>query len=198
MTKHWVLKKVKYLSEGSNLSDNVGQVPMRAKYNRTFLNLMTGEINEVSDLQSKLYKRDKNLQSFFDVYDKYRANKSLSVLSIVVNQEAYTTITKFINTITRKLKRKGVDRLGYVWVRDVGDETFRKHYHLLLATSRIDGSLFHQLFTKKNHNQYRVQFMHSRFGMKNYLIKKDLFGDRKHRTYGKSRLFPTSKKIHTS
>jgi hypothetical protein len=195
MTDEWVLKNLHYLSEGSYASDNMGQVPMRAKYKRVFLNLSTGEINEVTDLQSKLHKRDKNLHLFFDVYAKYHGSNYLSIFSMVVNQEEYPSITKFINTITRKLKRKGIERLGYVWVRDVGEEVFRKHYHVLLATSEIDAKLFRELFCKKYHNHYRVQFLKFRFGMKNYIIKKDLFGDRKHRAYGKSRLFPLPKKF---
>ena len=195
MTNIWSLIYTKYISEGSYSSDNVGHIPMRAKYKRTFLNQMTGEISEVTDLQSKKYKRDKHLRLFYNVYSKYHGSNSLSILSIVVNEDEYSTITKFINTITRKLKRKGVDRLGYVWIRDVGEEVFRKHYHLLMATSRIEGSLFRELFSKKNHNQYRVQFLKYRKGMKNYLSKKDLFGDSKHRAYGKSRFFPITKKI---
>lgn len=194
MKNTWVLKNLRYLSEGSYASDNMGQIPMRPKYKRTFLNVMTGELSEVTDLQSKLFKRDKNLHLFFDVYAKYHGSESMTILSMVVNYDEYTTITKFINTISRKLKRKGISRFGYVWVRDVGDEIFRKHYHVLMATSRIDGKLFNELFTKKHHNNYRVQFLKFRYGMKNYIIKKDLFGDRKHRPYGKSRMFPTPKK----
>jgi hypothetical protein len=125
---HWNLMNIRYLSEGSKKSDNIGQTPLTAKYKKTFLNKETGQICEVTDLESKIYKRNNCVKLFFSVYTKYFVKKSLSILTAVVNQDEYQSITKFVNTITRKLKRKGVDRLGYVWVRDVGDEIFHKHY----------------------------------------------------------------------
>ena len=124
----WVLRNIRYLSEGSNKSVNTGQTPILPKYNKTYLNIETGELNEVSDLQSKIYKRDKFLRLFFNVYQKYYSNKKITILSAVVNQDAYPTITKFINTITRKLKRKGIERLGY----------FSFHYSWILVPNYID------------------------------------------------------------
>ena len=126
----WALRNIRYLSEGSNKSVNKGQTSILPKYSKTYLNIETGELNEVTDLQSKIYKRDKYLRLFFNVYLKYFSNKKITILSAVVNQDTYPTITKFINTITRKLKRKGIDRLGYFWIRDVGDERFHNHFHI--------------------------------------------------------------------
>ena len=123
----WALRNIRYLSEGSNKSVNVGQTPVLEKYKKTFLNLETGELKEITDLQSKIYKRDRFTRDFFNAYLKSFSNKKVSILSAVVNQDTYPTITKFINTITRKLKRKGIERLGYFWVRDVGDKRFHKH-----------------------------------------------------------------------
>ncbi len=191
---NWKLFNLSYLSGRSDKSDNMGQIPLTAKYQKTFVNNETGELRKVTDLESKIYKRDKNLKLFFKIYSKHFTNKKVSLLSAVVNQENYSTITKFVNTINRKLKRAGVDRLGYVWIRDVGDEIFHKHFHIIIATSRIREEIFYELFCKKKHNHYEVQFVKTIKGILKYIIDKDLFGEHKQRSYGKSRKFPIKKK----
>jgi hypothetical protein len=190
----WKLRKIRYLLEGSKKSDNIGQTPVRAKYCKSFLNLETGQLNDVTDLQSKIYKRDKFVRLFFNVYFKHYINKQISILSAVVNQDEYPTIAKFINTITRKLKRKGIDRLGYVWIRDVGGERFHKHFHILLATSTITAEKFKNIFEKKNHNNYEVEFLGKSKGMGGYIKEKELYAANKQRAFGKSKIFPLNLK----
>ena len=185
----WALRKIRYLSEGSNKSVNSGQTPILPKYQKTFLNIETGELNEITDLQSKIYKRDRFLQSFFNVYYGSNTKNKISILSAVVNQDSYTTITKFINTITRKLKRKGIDRLGYFWVRDVGDKRFHKHFHIFLATSKISAEKFKSIFEKKDHSNYEIEYLKSK-GMKSYINDKELYAANKQRAFGKSKTFP--------
>ena len=191
----YILLYTKYLSEGSKKSDNIGQTPIIAKYEKTFVNTVTGEVRSVTDLQSKIYKRDNCLKLFFSVYTKWFIKKSHSVICAVVNQDEYGSISKFVNTITRKLQRKGIDRLGYVWVRDVGKEKFHKHFHIIIATTRIDSFLFNELFSEKKHNRYEVQFLRTPKGMAKYITDKDLYGENKQRTYGKSRQFPIKRVI---
>jgi hypothetical protein len=186
----WVLRKIKYLSEGSNKSVNVGQTPLLPKYQKTYLNSETGELNEITDLQSKIFKRNKFLSLFFNVYQKYYANKQLTILTAVVNQDEYPTISKFINTITRKLKRKGIERLGYIWFRDVGDKRFHKHFHVFLATSTITTEKFYDIFKNKDHDNYNVRYLESTVGMSSYIKDKDLYGANKQRAFGKSKTFP--------
>jgi hypothetical protein len=186
---HWNLLNIRYLSEGSNKSDNLGQTPLTPKYKKTFINKETGQICEVTDLESKIYKRDNCLKLFFSVYAKYFVKKSLSIISAVVNQDKYHSITKFVNTITRKLIRRGIKRLGYVWVRDVGNEIFHKHYHIIIATTKINEGLFKELFSNKKHNNYEVQFLKTPKGMAKYITDKVLYGANKQRAYGKSRNF---------
>jgi hypothetical protein len=189
----WILRNIRYLSEGSYNSVNKGQTSILPKYSKTYLNIETGELNEVTDLQSKIYKRDKFLRLFFNVYLKYYSNKQITILSAIVNQDTYPTITKFINTITRKLKRKGINRLGYFWVRDVGEKRFHKHFHILIATSRITAEKFKDIFEKKDHNKYDVQFLKSK-GMKRYINDKELYAANKQRAFGKSKTFPLNLK----
>ncbi len=186
--QEWKLVKIQYLSEGSVTSDNNGQTPSTAKYKKTFLNTVTGEVRDVTDLAGKRYKRDECLRLFYNTYSKYLFSQSHSFLAIVVNQREYPTITKFVHTITRKLKRKGVKRLGYFWVRDIGDKIFEKHFHIIIATTKINKDLFKELFYKKKHSHYEVQFLRTRTGMHKYIKKKELYAAKKQRSHGRSRL----------
>jgi hypothetical protein len=185
---HWKLRNIKYLSEGSYTSINLGQTPVREKYLKVFKHEDTGLIKCVSDLQSKIHKRNNYLNLFIGVYGKHVKDKTVTILTLVINQERYSTMTKFINTISRKLKRKGIARLGYVWVRDVGDKEY-KHFHLLLAISRINQTQFDELFCGKSQGKYEVQFKRTKRGMINYLIRKDLFAANKQRAFAKSMKF---------
>lgn len=190
----WILFNLKYLSGRSILSDKVGQTQIRPKYIKTFLNTETGEFNSVTDLESKKYKRDRILSLFYQVYKKHYLDKTLTILSCVANQDTYPTISKFMNTITRKLKRKEIERLGYVWVRDIGDIKFDKHYHIIIATTYINKNKFKELFCKKDHSNYEIELLKKPTGMLNYIKDKELYGANKQRTYGKSRKFPLKKR----
>lgn len=192
----WLLKNITYLSEGSNKSDNSGQLPLVPKYRKTFINLETQQLKSVTDLESKIYKRDKILEGFIKVYGEDFKLNNISIFSAVVNQEKYLTMGKFLNTFTRKLKRKGIDRLGYIWVRDVGDFKFHLHYHILIATERINEKQFNELFKTKKHNDYEIQFVKSPKGISGYLKDKELYGTNKQRSYAKSREFCLSKQIN--
>jgi hypothetical protein len=187
--KEWALKKIKYLSEGSNDSDNLGQTPMRPRYEKTFVNVETGEYSVTTDLQSKTYRRNRYITDFFKTYEKSYSDRLVSELGCVVNPDFYPTISKFINTIKRKLKRKGIELLGYVWVRDVGDIKFEKHFHVLLATSRITAETFENILKKKKKGGYKCEFLKAPKGKKNYLVEKNLYADKKQRAFGKSRRF---------
>jgi hypothetical protein len=171
----------------------MGQAPVRPRYKKTFVNIETAQISEVTDLEIKINKRNNCFKLFFQTYTKHFVKKSLSILTVVVNQDEYEAISKFINTITRKLKRKGIDRLGYIWVRDIGDKIFEKHFHIIIATTRINKDLFKELFCKKKHSHYEVEFMGTRTGMLEYIKEKKLYAAKKQRSYGRSIHFPIKK-----
>ena len=185
----WKLVKCKYLLGLSNNSNKMGQLTKQPRYEKTFVNVCTGEIKSVDDVTIAKQKRGNALECFLDKYFEDYKSKKLTILSIVVKQDYYATMGKFINTLTRKLKRKGIARLGYVWVRDVGNILFEKHFHLLIATSEIEKSTFRSLFNAKDHSKYEIEFLKTRTGMKNYLSTKEIFGLHKERAYSKSRKF---------
>ena len=186
---NWALYRITYLGQ-SDISDNIGQTPQQPKVLKTFVNIDTGQLSSTTDTDQKIYKRNKMFDDFIRVYEKDLFQKKISMLSMVVNQEDYENMTKFINTISRKLKRKNIKRLGYIWIRDIGEIKFEKHFHLIMATERIDSKQFKELFSQKRHSKYEVQFLKSKTGMINYIKAKKLYGAKKQRTYGRSRRFP--------
>jgi hypothetical protein len=183
------LWKYDLLSGGSIESDKSGQTPQRAKFRKHFVNLDTAEVYQITDLESRKYKRNKYLDTFTAVYSKPFSLKLVSLLTFVVNEAEYTSISHFLNMLSKKLRRKNISKLGYVWVRDVGENRFEKHFHLMIALSRIDSKIFQELFSRKRHSEYEVQFFRNVKGLKSYLKKKNLYGARKQRAFGKSKEF---------
>jgi hypothetical protein len=49
--------------------------------------------------------------------------------------------------------------------------------------------MFRELFQGIKHDKYKVEFMKSKRGLRNYLKNKELFGAKGQRTYGRSKSF---------
>lgn len=188
--KEWKLIRYQPISETSNTSDNVGQTPLLPKYDKIYLNLETAEVKYSNDLIQKKNRRNSIFNSFSNIYSRLYSKNLVSLFSIVVSNDEYDgKMSKFINSFSKKLKRKGIDKLGYVWIRDIGDIKFEKHFHLLFASSFISSKLFKELFSKKSSNQYSVQFIKKINGIKRYIREKELFASHKQRAFGKSKEF---------
>jgi hypothetical protein len=196
MINDWLFAGATKLEGELEYSHKLGQQAQKPKYEKRFVNTHTGEYSITTDLAIKKNRRKKHLNNFKRCYEKYLKRKEISLLGVIVNQKSYDKISKFMNTCKKKLNRKGVKTLGYVWQRDVGDEMF-EHYHILLATTRINN--FYEIFKNKKNNKYNIEFEPIN-RMKNYLAKKELFGIKKQRAYGKSREFkvPEIQKVHHS
>ncbi|MFA6923107.1 MAG: hypothetical protein WC223_02535 [Bacteroidales bacterium] len=193
--KEWKLHHYSVISERSNIAYNIGQIPKEAKVIKTFKNTNSGILSSITDLQLLKNKRNKYLLEFLYKYKKYFEKKEISILTGVINLEHYTKIGSFVSDFKKKLKRKNIDVYGYVWVRDFGNEMFKIHAHILIATARINETTFSNLFSKKTHSKYNFQFAKSIGKLTNYLKKKELYGVNKMRAYSKSRKFLTPKKI---
>ncbi len=192
---NYKLWKFDVLSGGSIESDNSGQIPHQAKYRKHFVNLDTAEVSSVTDLDSRKFKRNRHIVNFTKTYSAQFKKQDVSILSCVVNESRYSTVSKFINMIGKKLSRKKIEKLGYVWVRDVGEIIFERHFHVIIAVSRITQKSFDELFSAKRHSLFEVEFLRNPNGIKAYLTKKELFGIKKQRSYGKSKEF--KKQINT-
>jgi hypothetical protein len=184
------LVRFENLSESSFWnSNNSGQIPQIAKYRKYYFNPITGYGFSSTDLNYRLYKRDLSIELFCCTYEKLYWEKQVSILAFIVNESEYNSISKFLNTMTKKLSRKQIEKLGFVWVRDCGDKEGEPHFHLLLASTRINRAVYNELFSKKHNTKYQLEFMKTKNGLKSYLLKKELFGSKGKRAYGKSRKF---------
>ena len=187
--KEWKLIRFQPISVTSNTSDNVGQTPMLSKYIKFYLNLVTGEVKSSNDLIQKKNRRNFIFNEFSRKYSRLYEKNIISLFAIVVSEKYYVTLSKFINSFSRKIKRKGIEKLGYVWARDVGDIKFEKHFHLLIATSLVHYNLFKDLFKNKKDNRYEIQYVKKINGIVRYIKDKELFASHKQRAFGKSKSF---------
>ena len=183
------LWKFDVLSGASIESNKSGQNPQQAKIRKHYVNLNTAEVNVITDLDSRKYKRNKLMANFKLAYNNQFKKQKVSILTFAVKESKYSSISVFLNMLNKKLSRKQIQKLGYVWVRDVGEKNFEKHFHIIVATSRITPNIFHELFYKKRHSNFDVEFLRNPNGMKAYLTKKDLYGINKQRAFGKSKEF---------
>jgi hypothetical protein len=187
--KPYFLYKYVNLMGKSNNSDNYGQTPQVAKSLKYFVNRYTGELVSVTDLQLRKNIRNQHLDNFIRTYSNHYNENIVSILGIVVNVCDYISISKFLDAFKKKLKRKKIQPLGYVWVRDSGDKRAIPHFHLMLATTIITKEEFGKLFSKKRHSKYEVQLSYNPKGLKAYIKVKELFGVKRQRAFGRSKEF---------
>ena len=185
---------IKYLNRESEESNNFGFLPRIPRYVKTFVNKNTGEVFYSNDIKKKKHLRNNHLDGFVQKYYNSYRKKKLTILSMVVDDE-YGTITKFMDTFSKRLKQKGVLKLGYVWLRDVGAEKFKRHYHLLFAATFMEKSLYKQLLKDKDVKGYDVEYLKTKNGMRDYLKKKEIYAEKSERSFGKSRHFLTIKDV---
>lgn len=185
------------ISDKSIESDKSGLLPLQPKCLKRYINQITGEISYSTDLSGRQAKKNTIVWAFKKFYLTKFKRKDVSLLGIVVDDCG--TISNFIHFLKKKLKRKQINVLGYVWVRDVGEKEWKKHFHLLVAIERIDGKTFKNLFQSKKTNKYDLQFIRNIKGLSEYCSRKDLYGVKGQRTYGKSKEFkiPNRNELNT-
>jgi hypothetical protein len=173
----------------TNLVNKTGVI-RKPMYSSVFQNDNDGSFFELDDVQIMRHKRNKTICMFFETYS---------------NKEKYQLfefglpylVSENMSVIIRKLKRKcnSINNkvLGYLWVYDVGEENFGEHYHLLIATMKINDNKYPNAL-KLNFKGSKIHgdFVRTDEAFKNYLIGKCLYdrGYRK-RLYGKSINFKT-------
>ena len=192
MKQYTFLKYESLLGKSLN-SNNTGQTPLEPMYIKTFINNYTNTVCQISDLDIRKNKRNQYLDTFISTYEKSYYEQSISIFGIIVNVSDYPSITKFLEMLKKKLKRKVIETLGFVWLRDAGDKVAEPHFHIILASTRISKEQFQEIFSKKRKSNYEVQLSYFPNGLKSYFKKKGVFGKKKQRSFGKSRIFKTIK-----
>lgn len=189
---HYALIKYKKLTP-SLIAYNSGQTPQEPTFIKEFINLYTGDVFSINSIDEKKKRRQDKLFQFSSIYLSLWETKRISIFSMVASEKHYTSASKFINMIKRKFKRKSVDVFGYIWIRDVGDIKFKQHFHILIATTTVNSSLYEVLFSNIDDNRYSVEQLKTKYGMIKYLNKKEIFAKKNYRNHQASRAFKKPK-----
>jgi hypothetical protein len=187
------LLKIQYIKGESIVSLNTGQTPLLPHYIKTFFDPAENKMWSVTDLDIKKHKRTNAIREFRDYYTRLYSLNKVSLFSAVVNQEYSPKIGKFLNTISKKLSRKGVKKLGHVWIRDIGEIKFQKHYHVLIATDYVNQNTFNDMFSKKHDSKYEIEYVITPNGISRYLTDKELYAANRERAFQKSLKFSKPK-----
>lgn len=196
------LKRFKYLLEGSVNSNNSGYSPLLAKYEKCYLETSTGDETITTDLEERKHRRAQNLFLFNETYiPLYFETATVSILTGVIDCKQYPYASTFINNFKRRLKRRNIDMLGYLWQRDVGD-TLYKHFHVLIATSRMRVEILAEVITwgQSDKGKFSIEALQTRGGMKKYLERKELYAAPNEKSWARSLKFsipPNSKAIES-
>jgi hypothetical protein len=108
------------------------------------LDMETGEVVQTgvyttNDLKSGNNRKIKALNRFCDtfqpLYDKRKA--TIWFLTLTMANQSNTDIRGLLNSYKLRLKRNGINILGSIWILEISPD-LHIHYHLLLATNRIN------------------------------------------------------------
>jgi len=178
------------------LSTTGGEIPRIATKAIRFVNVETGELSSTTDLAIKKLYRRKALRGFHDAYIRLLNSKHITIMLIVASVEKYKTVSGFMKDFKDSLSRKNIDVYGYYWQRDIGDIQFNRHFHIMVAVSRIAPDLFNALYKNKKNKNYKVMLCNTITGFKNYLEEKEMYAPPNHRAYGKSQQYKKPIKAH--
>jgi hypothetical protein len=86
--------------------------------------------------------------------------------------------------------------LGFVWQRDIGENVFEKHFHLLIAVSYIKEEYMSDIIQmgKSSPDKFVYEILKTEHGMKRYLKKKELYASRYKKAWAKSGNFKSPSK----
>jgi hypothetical protein len=166
-------------------------IPVVAKYKLGFFDDQTGNFFETTDLNIKKGNKRKRFNLFKDTYIKLFKTKKISVLLFIIEPEFWENNSKFISYLKKKIGRLSIDNYGYIWTNDVGDEKFKIHTHFVIATSRLTSEQIKILIKKK----YKYKFIccNNLRDFTAYLKNKELYAEKKKRSWGCSRTFKIPK-----
>lgn len=111
---------------------------------KTTYDLNTGEITAqddylTDDLTAGNSRKIKAVNSWTDTFNPLYRNRNISLLfyTLTTANQSKLTIQEMTNVLKKRIQRNGLTFYGYLWVLEISD-TGHIHYHLLLATSRIN------------------------------------------------------------
>lgn len=108
------------------------------KVMKEIVNVITGELKVVTDVDRMKKNRRLVVKTFFDYYSHFYWRKEVTLLEIVLPIKKRETITDFSKPIKRLLSKTKTPLLGYCWIRDVGEDFATPHFHVVIAIPRIN------------------------------------------------------------
>jgi hypothetical protein len=171
----------------SEYIDKWGEIPHKPTRDIIFVDDSTGVVFSTNDLQIKLFKRSKKIKNFYTFYSSFFYEKLVSAVLYVVNVKSISSISNQLKTIRKKLKKNHIQLLAYYWQRDIGENLFEPHYHIILILPRIRIELFNKLFEKKNKCGAKAVLCHNLDRFTSYLIGKEILAPFKSRNNSMSR-----------
>jgi hypothetical protein len=175
--------------ERSNNINNSLQIPQIPK-KRLFFVGDDEKMFSITDLDLKKIKRGKKLEQFKSTYLRLFKEKKVSIWLFIVDAEKQNSPSKFLQGIKTKFNRKSIAILGVFWQRDIGDNKFKLHYHILIATTVVSEDAVQQLYKpNKTYNDFKFEFCKYLNAFTNYLRKKEVFGSKKKKSWGSSKEF---------
>jgi hypothetical protein len=115
--------------------------------------------------------------------------KEVSIILVAVSIEKYTTAKQYMDILKDQLKANDIELYGYYYQRDIGEKRFERHFHFLVATSRIANNKVVHFLRKYSSKINKITLSFSIEGFTSYLIDKEIYCPYKHKSWGCSRNF---------
>ena len=175
--------------KGSMIIDIRGEVAQEAKRRLHFFEEETGLISSVTDLKLKKQKRNRKILQFKQSYQRLFEMNQISIVLVAVCIDKYTTPKQYMDILKDQLKASGLVLYGYYYQRDIGDIEFKRHFHFMVAISRIANYNVIKFLRKCHSSSNKVTLSFSIEGFSNYLMKKEIYCPYKCKSWGCSRKF---------
>jgi hypothetical protein len=189
--QHRLIKTTPLVSD-TLIKDTKGYSPQIAKQLLLFVNDETGEFFKATDLQIRQAKKKKKFIDFENVYTQAFADAKIFVIGVVIDyDDEKRTIDYLLRDLKKRIRKLGIKVLGYIGVRDIGDNKFQRHLHVLVAVNKLTMDEFGKLQGKPKENEVMetldcLKRFHKLIW---YLIHKNLYAPYKSRTYYSSLKF---------
>lgn len=173
--------------------DKLGVIPHQPKRSLIFKEEETNKCFETTDLNLKILARNKKLKRLYDFYKGHIEAKRVSILLYTVNIKRISSISSHLKDFKRKFKKHCVPLLATYWQRDVGDKIFEPHLHVIFILSRINYTLFSEMFPVNPFPKCNGKIILGKTFkiFLNYLGEKDIFSPK-----GKRSNFISRKLLH--
>lgn len=159
---------------------------LQTDYDRNTGELLAQSVYRTDDLTSGNNRKIKAVNRFCEHFkDQYRKRKvSLFFYTFTLANQASTSIRDCFKAFKKRLKRRGINLRGYIWILEISDN-LHVHYHALVATDRINfkGQSLPEFLKMDDVWGARCQVEAVRYSVRGYLSK--YFVKNKSRILGK-------------